>query len=125
MVLTDEVAQFFYQRQTSGRLKIPVIDISDAITKTKFDYLYGCRESLIDGIKRATDVMIAGKVCIVIGFGYVGKGCAQALRSYGARVIVTEIDPINAMQATMQGTLIQQISTRMKGIKENLFTCSC
>ena len=73
------------------------------MTKTKFDNLYGCRESLIDGIKRATDVMIAGKVCIVIGFGDVGKGCAQALRSYGARVIVTETDPINAMQATMQG----------------------
>ena len=84
-------------------LLVPAINVNDAVTKSKFDNLYGCRESLLDGIKRATDVMIAGKIAVVAGFGDVGKGCAQALHSFGARVLVTEIDPINALQAAMAG----------------------
>jgi len=87
----------------NGKLKVPAINVNDSVTKSKFDNLYGCRESLIDGIKRATDVMIAGKVAVVAGYGDVGKGCAQSLRSFGARVIVTEIDPISALQAAMEG----------------------
>lgn len=86
-----------------GKLKVPAINVNDSVTKSKFDNYYGCRESLVDGIKRATDVMLAGKVAVVAGFGDVGKGCAESLRSYGARVIVTEIDPINALQAAMAG----------------------
>jgi len=86
-----------------GQLKVPAINVNDSVTKSKFDNLYGCRESLADGIKRATDVMIAGKVVVVAGYGDVGKGCASSMRSYGARVIVTEIDPINALQAAMEG----------------------
>jgi adenosylhomocysteinase len=86
-----------------GELKVPAINVNDSVTKSKFDNLYGCRESLADGIKRATDVMIAGKVAVVCGYGDVGKGCAHSLQRYGARVIVTEIDPINALQATMEG----------------------
>jgi len=92
-----------YQRVKKGTLKMPAINVNDSVTKSKFDNLYGCRESLLDGIKRATDVMIAGKVAIVAGYGDVGKGCAQALKAFGARVIVTEIDPINALQASMEG----------------------
>jgi adenosylhomocysteinase len=84
-------------------LLVPAINVNDSVTKSKFDNLYGCRESLVDGIKRATDVMIAGKVAVVAGFGDVGKGCAQALHAMGARVIVTEIDPINALQAAVSG----------------------
>ena len=86
-----------------GELKIPAINVNDSVTKSKFDNLYGCRESLADGIKRATDVMVAGKVVVVAGYGDVGKGCAHSMRSYGARVIVTEIDPITALQAAMEG----------------------
>lgn len=86
-----------------GRLKVPAINVNDSVTKSKFDNIYGCRESLADGIKRATDVMIAGKVVVVAGYGDVGKGCAHSMRSYGARVIVTEIDPICALQAAMEG----------------------
>jgi adenosylhomocysteinase len=86
-----------------GTLGLPAINVNDSVTKSKFDNLYGCRESLLDGIKRATDVMIAGKVGVVAGYGDVGKGCAQALRAFGARVIITEIDPINALQAAMEG----------------------
>lgn len=92
-----------YKMMQKGALKIPAINVNDSVTKSKFDNLYGCRESLIDGIKRATDVMIAGKVAVVAGYGDVGKGCVQALRTMGARVIVTEIDPINALQASMEG----------------------
>ena len=92
-----------YQMHAKGELKIPAININDSVTKSKFDNLYGCRESLADGIKRATDVMIAGKVVVVAGYGDVGKGCAHSMRSYGARVLVTEIDPINALQAAMEG----------------------
>jgi len=92
-----------YEMVTAGTLKTPAINVNDSVTKSKFDNLYGCRESLIDGIKRATDVMIAGKTAVIIGYGDVGKGCAQALRGMGATVLVTEIDPICALQATMEG----------------------
>lgn len=92
-----------YQMQANGELPFPAINVNDAVTKSKFDNLYGCRHSLIDGINRATDVMIAGKVAVICGFGDVGKGCAESLRGQGARVIVTEIDPICALQALMQG----------------------
>ena len=88
---------------SKGELKIPAINVNDSVTKSKFDNLYGCRESLVDGIKRATDVMVAGKVAVVAGYGDVGKGCAHSLQRYGARVIITEIDPINALQALMEG----------------------
>jgi adenosylhomocysteinase len=87
----------------TGRLQIPSINVNDSATKSKFDNLYGCRESLADGVKRATDVMLAGKVAVVCGYGDVGKGCAHSLKSYGCRVLVTEIDPINALQAAMEG----------------------
>src|SRR5579884_693365 len=86
-----------------GSLKIPAININDSVTKSKFDNLYGCRESLMDGIKRATDIMIAGKVAVVAGYGDVGKGSAQSLRAFGARVLITEVDPICALQALMEG----------------------
>ncbi|OJJ63408.1 hypothetical protein ASPSYDRAFT_53104 [Aspergillus sydowii CBS 593.65] len=92
-----------YRMLKDGKLLVPSINVNDSVTKSKFDNLYGCRESLIDGIKRATDVMIAGKIGVVAGFGDVGKGCAQALHTMGARVLVTEIDPINALQAAVQG----------------------
>jgi adenosylhomocysteinase len=92
-----------YQMAAEGRLQFPAINVNDSVTKSKFDNLYGCRESLIDGIKRATDVMIAGKICVVLGYGDVGKGCAQAFRGMGATVWVTEIDPICALQAAMEG----------------------
>ena len=92
-----------YQMFEKGELLVPAINVNDSVTKSKFDNLYGCRESLADGIKRATDVMIAGKVVVVAGYGDVGKGCAHSMRSYGARVIVTEIDPICALQAAMEG----------------------
>ncbi|MCK5639458.1 MAG: adenosylhomocysteinase, partial [Gammaproteobacteria bacterium] len=86
-----------YEMMKEGSLKVPAINVNDSVTKSKFDNLYGCRESLLDGIKRATDVMIAGKICVVLGYGDLGKGCAQAFRGFGARVIVTEIDPICAL----------------------------
>lgn len=92
-----------YEMQEAGTLKVPAININDSVTKSKFDNLYGCRESLVDGIKRATDVMIAGKISVVLGYGDVGKGCAQSLRGLGATVWVTEIDPICALQASMEG----------------------
>lgn len=92
-----------YQMMDAGELLFPAFNVNDSVTKSKFDNLYGCRESLADGIKRATDVMIAGKVVVVCGYGDVGKGCAQSMRSYGARVVVTEIDPICALQAAMEG----------------------
>ena len=92
-----------YQMAAKGELLVPAINVNDSVTKSKFDNLYGCRESLADGIKRATDVMVAGKVVVVCGYGEVGKGCTQSMRSYGARVIVTEIDPICALQAAMEG----------------------
>jgi len=97
-----------YQMRDSGELLVPAVNVNDSVTKSKFDNLYGCRESLADGIKRATDVMIAGKVVVVCGHGDVGKGCAQSMRGFGARVIVTEVDPICALQASMEG---YQVST--------------
>src|ERR1700688_4593006 len=92
-----------YQMLEKGKLLVPAINGNDSVTKSKFDHLYGCRESLVDGIKRATDVMVAGKVAVVCGYGDVGKGSAFSLKGFGARVIVTEIDPINALQAAMEG----------------------
>ena len=93
----------------NGELLVPAINVNDSVTKSKFDNLYGCRESLADGIKRATDVMIAGKVVVVCGYGDVGKGCAKSMKSYGARVIVTEIDPICALQASMEGFEVKRV----------------
>lgn len=98
-----------YQMMENGELLVPAINVNDSVTKSKFDNLYGCRESLADGIKRATDVMIAGKVVVVCGYGDVGKGCAKSMRSYGARVIVTEIDPICALQALMEGFEVKTV----------------
>ena len=108
-----------YQMMERGELLVPAINVNDSVTKSKFDNLYGCRESLADGIKRATDVMIAGKVVVVLGYGDVGKGCARSMRSYGARVIVTEIDPICALQAAMEGF---EVNTMEEAVKEgNIF----
>jgi adenosylhomocysteinase len=98
-----------YQMMESGELLVPAINVNDSVTKSKFDNLYGCRESLADGIKRATDVMLAGKVVVVCGYGDVGKGCARSMKSYGARVIVTEIDPICALQASMEGFEVKTV----------------
>ena len=102
-----------YQMQEAGELLVPAINVNDSCTKSKFDNLYGCRESLADGIKRATDVMIAGKVVVVCGYGDVGKGCARSMRSYGARVIVTEIDPICALQAAMEGFEVKTVESAL------------
>ena len=102
-----------YQMQEAGELLVPAINVNDSCTKSKFDNLYGCRESLADGIKRATDVMIAGKVVVVCGYGDVGKGCARSMRSYGARVIVTEIDPICALQAAMEGFEVKIVESAL------------
>jgi len=99
----------------NGELKLPCINVNDSVTKSKFDNLYGCRESLVDGIKRATDVMLAGKCAVVAGYGDVGKGCAQALRAFGARVLITEIDPIIALQAAMEG---YEVTTMDEAVKE-------
>ena len=108
-----------YQMLERKELLVPAINVNDSVTKSKFDNLYGCRESLADGIKRATDVMIAGKVVVVAGYGDVGKGCAHSMRSYGARVLVTEIDPINALQAAMEGF---EVTTMEDAAKEgNIF----
>jgi adenosylhomocysteinase len=98
-----------YKMQQEGKLLVPAINVNDSVTKSKFDNLYGCRESLADGIKRATDVMLAGKVAVVCGYGDVGKGSAGSLRGLGARVIITEIDPINALQAAMEGYQVTTI----------------
>ena len=100
-----------YDMHKQGKLKVPSMNVNDSVTKSKFDNLYGCRESLGDAIKRATDVMFAGKVAVVCGFGDVGKGCAQALRGLGARVIITEIDPICALQASMEGYEVKRLET--------------
>jgi adenosylhomocysteinase len=108
-----------YQMMDNGELLFPAINVNDSVTKSKFDNLYGCRESLADGIKRATDVMIAGKVVVVLGYGDVGKGCAKSMKSYGARVLVTEIDPICALQAAMEGF---QVVTMEDALEEgNIF----
>jgi len=102
-----------YQYAEAGKLLVPAINVNDSVTKSKFDNLYGCRESLADGLKRATDVMIAGKVAVVCGYGDVGKGSAHSLRAYGARVIVTEIDPINALQAAMEGFEVNTVESTL------------
>lgn len=108
-----------YQMAETGKLRIPAFNVNDSVTKSKFDNLYGCRESLADGIKRATDVMIAGKVVVVAGYGGVGKGCAHSMAGYGARVMVTEIDPIIALQAAMEGF---EVVTMEEAVKEgNIF----
>ena len=103
-----------YQMQESGELLFPAMNVNDSVTKSKFDNLYGCRESLLDGIKRATDVMVAGKICVVLGYGDVGKGCAQAFRGMGATVWVTEIDPICALQAAMEGYRVVDMNDAAK-----------
>jgi adenosylhomocysteinase len=111
-----------YQMMEQGKLLFPAINVNDSVTKSKFDNLYGCRESLADGIKRATDVMVAGKVVVVAGYGDVGKGCAHSMKSYGARVLVTEIDPICALQAAMEGF---EVTTMEEAVKEgNIFVTS-
>jgi len=103
-----------YQMMEDGSLMFPAMNVNDSVTKSKFDNLYGCRESLLDGIKRATDVMIAGKICVVLGYGDVGKGCAQAFRGMGATVLVTEIDPICALQASMEGYRVVEMDDACK-----------
>ncbi|PTY07010.1 adenosylhomocysteinase [Opitutaceae bacterium EW11] len=102
-----------YQMLEKGKLRVPAINVNDSVTKSKFDNLYGCRESLADGLKRATDVMIAGKVAVVCGYGDVGKGSAHSLRGFGARVIVTEVDPINALQAAMEGFEVNTVESSL------------
>jgi len=104
-----------YQMHAKGQLKSPAINVNDSVTKSKFDNLYGCRESLADGLKRATDIMVAGKVVVVAGYGDVGKGCAQSMRGLGARVLITEIDPIIALQAAMEGF---EVTTMDEAVKE-------
>jgi adenosylhomocysteinase len=103
-----------YQMMEQGKLLFPAINVNDSVTKSKFDNLYGCRESLVDGIKRASDVMLAGKTAVVAGYGDVGKGCAQSLKGYGCNVIVTEIDPINALQAAMEGYKVMKMDNAVK-----------
>jgi adenosylhomocysteinase len=112
-----------YKMQEQGKLLVPAINVNDSVTKSKFDNLYGCRESLADGIKRATDVMVAGKVAVVCGYGDVGKGSAHSLRGMGARVIVTEIDPINALQAAMEGFEVTTIEDTL-GRGDIYVTCT-
>jgi adenosylhomocysteinase len=112
-----------YKMAQEGSLLVPAINVNDSVTKSKFDNLYGCRESLADGIKRATDVMVAGKVAVVCGYGDVGKGCAQSLRGIGARVIVTEVDPINALQAAMEGYQVAPVEETL-GIGDIYVTCT-
>ena len=112
-----------YKMKQEGKLLVPAINVNDSVTKSKFDNLYGCRESLADGIKRATDVMLAGKVAVICGYGDVGKGSAQSLRGMGARVIVTEIDPINALQAAMEGYQVTTIEETL-GIGDIYVTCT-
>src|SRR5919106_2510105 len=112
-----------YEMARRGELKAPAINVNDSVTKSKFDNLYGCRESLADGIKRATDVMMAGKVAVVCGYGDVGKGSAHSLRGMGARVIVTEVDPINALQAAMEGFQVATVEDTL-GLGDIYVTCT-
>src|SRR2546426_11125516 len=109
--------------QQKGTLLFPAINVNDSVTKSKFDNLYGCRHSLVDGLNRALDVMIGGKVAVVCGYGDVGKGCAQSLRGQGARVVVTEIDPINALQAAMEGYEVTTIEDTL-GRGDIYVTCT-
>jgi len=112
-----------YEMAKAGTLRVPAINVNDSVTKSKFDNLYGCRESLVDGVKRATDVMIAGKVAVICGFGDVGKGSAESMRSQGARVIVTEIDPICALQAAMEGYEVSTMD-EMAAVGDIFITCT-
>lgn len=112
-----------YQMLEKGKLRVPAINVNDSVTKSKFDNLYGCRESLADGLKRATDVMIAGKVACVCGYGDVGKGSAHSLRGFGARVVVTEVDPINALQAAMEGFEVNTVESTL-GVADIYVTCT-
>ncbi|GFY62015.1 adenosylhomocysteinase [Trichonephila inaurata madagascariensis] len=114
-----------YKMVKEGKLKVPAINVNDSVTKSKFDNLYGCRESLTDGIKRATDIMLAGKVCVVAGYGDVGKGSAASLRAFGARVIITEIDPINALQAAMEGYEVTTLEEACKQAQVFVTTTGC
>jgi len=114
-----------YKMCAKGALKMPAINVNDSVTKSKFDNLYGCRESLVDGIKRATDVMLAGKTAVCAGYGDVGKGSAQSLKAFGCRVIVTEIDPINALQATMEGFQVDTMDNAAKYANMIVTTTGC
>jgi len=114
-----------YRMVKEGKLKIPSINVNDSVTKSKFDNLYGCRESLVDGIKRATDIMLAGKVAMVAGYGDVGKGSAQSLRGFGCRVIVSEVDPINALQASMEGYEVTTIEDAIERCSIFVTTTGC
>merc|ERR1739849_32606 len=114
-----------YKMFKAGQLKVPAINVNDSVTKSKFDNLYGCRESLVDGIKRATDVMLAGKVALVAGYGDVGKGCAFSLKGFGCRVIVTEVDPINALQASMEGFEVTTIEDAVSRCNIFVTTTGC
>merc|ERR1712178_614389 len=114
-----------YKMMKAGKLKVPAINVNDSVTKSKFDNLYGCRESLVDGIKRATDIMLAGKVAVVAGYGDVGKGCAASLKGFGCRVIVTEIDPINALQASMEGFEVTTIEEAAPKARIFVTTTGC
>jgi len=114
-----------YKMFKNGKLKVPAINVNDSVTKSKFDNLYGCRESLVDGIKRATDVMLAGKVALVAGYGDVGKGSAQSLRGFGCRVIITEVDPINALQAAMEGYEVTTVEEAVSKCNIFVTTTGC
>ncbi|KAF5398151.1 Adenosylhomocysteinase A [Paragonimus heterotremus] len=114
-----------YKMYRKGELRCPAINVNDSVTKSKFDNLYGCRESLVDGLKRATDIMLAGKVAFVAGYGDVGKGCCQSLRAYGARVLVSEIDPINALQAAMEGYEVTTIEEAVKRARVFVTATGC
>lgn len=114
-----------YKMFKAGKLKVPAINVNDSVTKSKFDNLYGCRESLVDGIKRATDVMLAGKVALVAGYGDVGKGSAQSLRGFGCRVIITEVDPINALQAAMEGYEVTTVEDAVSRCNIFVTTTGC
>lgn len=114
-----------YKMLQKGELKVTAINVNDSVTKSKFDNLYGCRESLVDGIKRATDVMLAGKVAFVGGYGDVGKGCASSLRGFGARVLVSEVDPINALQAAMEGYEVTTIEEAVKSARIFVTATGC
>ena len=114
-----------YKMFKAGKLKVPAINVNDSVTKSKFDNLYGCRESLVDGLKRATDVMLAGKVALVAGYGDVGKGSAQSLRGFGCRVLITEVDPINALQAAMEGYEVTTVEDAVSKCNIFVTTTGC
>merc|ERR1711912_92318 len=114
-----------YKQAKAGKLQLAAINVNDSVTKSKFDNLYGCRESLVDGIKRATDVMLAGKVALVAGYGDVGKGSAQSLRGFGCRVIITEVDPINALQAAMEGYEVTTVEDAVSRCNIFVTTTGC